>query len=96
MSTDANQHDTILDEAYTAVNGPRQVDYGPPQENLALIASLWSSYCQTPITPQDVCMMMVLLKAARARDTGPTRDTLIDIAGYAYLGELCGPRPEPG
>lgn len=86
---------TILEEASAAVGGPRQADYGPPEQNLTTIANLWGEYLGIPVTATDVCMLMVLLKVARASTHGPTRDTLVDIAGYARCAELCQPHVGP-
>lgn len=44
----------------------------------------WEPCCRIEIKPEDVAMMMVLFKVCRSA-TGEriTRDTLVDIAGYA-------------
>ena len=43
------------------------------------------------ITPQDVAMMMALLKIARIKNGGGTGDSFVDLAGYAACGgEICG------
>jgi len=71
----------ILDEAKNVVYD-RQVSYGTPEDNFTQIAELWSAYLGTPIRPEDVGAMMILLKLARERHQHK-RDNLVDVAGYA-------------
>jgi hypothetical protein len=81
-------HDrTVLDEAKEIIYGDREKTYGHPNKNLKKIAALWTAYLdgKQVVTPQDVCMMMVLLKAARHANFYK-RDNLVDISGYAALG----------
>lgn len=66
----------------------RASDYGSGEENLTRIAGLWSAYLGTPITAHDVCWLMVLLKASRARqDAGAKDDNFLDAHGYLTLAE---------
>ena len=74
----------ILMEANKIIHGDRQQHYGEPHENFTRIAKAWSTYLDRKITPGDVAMMMIMLKAARATESY-TRDTAVDIAGYAAL-----------
>lgn len=78
--------DFVLRSADKAINGPRQDSYGPPGENFSNIARLWSVYLGYTIMPEDVAMLMVLLKVARAKGGSAGVDTYVDIAGYAALG----------
>ena len=77
--------ESILDAAKRCVCGDRDKQYGPPEDNFAVIAALWTAYTGTDITPKDVAMMMALLKIARAK-AGSKPDTYIDLAGYAACG----------
>ncbi len=79
--------ESILEEARRVVDGPRQQDYGTPGANHARTAAFWSTYLDTPITAKQVCMMNILQKVARSMQR-TTRDTLVDIAGYARNVEL--------
>lgn len=95
-----NQDDeSVLEEAARIVSGARQAEYGSPENNFTLIAKLWSAYLGTSIaqpgrefpfmvTPRDVCLLMVLMKAARDAGGAPKRDNLVDIAGYVQCAEL--------
>lgn len=84
---------SILDEAQGIIWGDREKTYGEPDVNLKRIAGMWNAYMSakaqsnsTTIEPEDVCWMMVLLKASRQMNT-PKRDNLIDAAGYIGLIE---------
>lgn len=77
----------ILEEAEKIVNGPRRDSYGHPKKNFADIATCWSTYLGTEIKPQDVAMMMTMIKVLRFK-RGNDRDSVLDIAGYAACTEL--------
>jgi hypothetical protein len=81
---------SILDVAKEVIEGKRQDDYGTPLINNSRIAALWTVYIESkkgePLTAEDVCMMNVLQKVARAMNS-ITNDTLVDIAGYAAIIE---------
>lgn len=80
--------DSILAQAEELIHGDRAKEYGHPAENLGRIATLWSAYLKENITAADVATMMILLKVARLKTGVGSRDTWIDIAGYAGLLEL--------
>lgn len=77
--------DDILDLAKGIVDGDREEMYGKPEESFYLISRLWSDYLEEVILPEDVAMMMVLLKVARSKN-GFCIDNYVDIAGYAACG----------
>jgi hypothetical protein len=52
----------ILADAAALIDGQRQEDYGPPAENFARLAALWSAYAGHPFTAAQVCDMLALLK----------------------------------
>lgn len=91
---------SILDEAKRCVCGQREQDYGSPENNFRLIASLWEPYIRTrcarngadvSIRPEDVAMLMALLKIARICSGTGTQDSFVDLAGYAACGgEIVG------
>ena len=74
-------------EAASVVKGERQESYGPAERNLSRIAELWASYLGHPITPRNVAVMMILLKAARDAHKSK-HDNMVDICGYAYLADI--------
>jgi uncharacterized protein DUF6378 len=79
----------VLQSAHEILSD-RNGQYGDPENTFALVADLWNDYLafdagvMRAITPTDVAMMMALLKIARIRRT-PTRDSYIDLIGYAAL-----------
>lgn len=90
----------ILDTAKQYICGPREEAYGSPEKGFKLTASLWGKYlnfrCVPPndaidIGPEDVAIMMALLKISRLAATPDHMDGWIDIAGYAAIGgEIAG------
>ena len=78
---------TILDDAAAAVHGVRPNDYGHPLDNHTRTAGLWSSYLSVTVTPEDVAFLNILQKVSRGMHS-ITRDTLIDIAGFAANIEM--------
>lgn len=92
----AKQNDrptTILQEAHDLIYGDREIDYGHPKKNLNDIARFWQVYFETkygraaPVTAEDVCQMMVLLKMARGFNGPKKRDTIVDQVAYGGLLE---------
>lgn len=94
-----NVREEILRKATECVNGSRQQDYGSPEDNFRLIADLWSTYLGRIVCPEDVAMMMCLLKVARIATAPeiPTEDCFVDLAGYAACaGEIVAGRRKGG
>jgi hypothetical protein len=84
-----------LSRAKECVCGEREQDYGTPENNFRLIATLWSAYTGQSYTPVDVAMMMSLLKIARIKSGTGTEDSFVDLAGYAACGaEIAGGQGE--
>lgn len=87
---------SILQEALEVTSGDRRRDYDSAEPNHERIAEAWNWYIisrknpESPLTPLDAAHMMILLKLARSCYT-PTRDTYVDIAGYARCAaEIAG------
>jgi hypothetical protein len=79
----------ILRTANEYITKDRQSTHGQAENNFANIARLWSAYLNHPITPQDVAILMTLLKVARYKGNPSYVDNAIDMCGYAALaGEL--------
>lgn len=87
----------ILGEAYAITNGKRREDYGPPTEQHNVTAEMWTAYSDTVVLRRgsegfssvDVCVFNILQKIARHACGGGTRDTWVDIAGYAANAAEC-------
>ncbi|QDK03492.1 hypothetical protein SEA_LUCYEDI_58 [Mycobacterium phage Lucyedi] len=78
---------SILTTAEEIINGQRAKDYGDAKENHERIAKLWEAYTGKEYSPEDVAVMMILLKIARFMENGYHQDTVVDIAGYAGVLE---------
>ena len=79
----------LLEQAAFCVSGERDAQYGGPEDNFNRIADLWNAYLGEPdrFGPEDVAIMMVLLKVARLRaNFSNSMDSWVDIAGYAACG----------
>lgn len=86
----------ILDTAKTVVTGEREEMYGTPEDSFRLIGQLWESYllekCVSgfnlivSVEPEDVAIMMALLKVARIALALSHIDSWVDLAGYAACG----------
>ena len=79
----------ILETAHFYITQDRAATHGGAEDSFADIAAMWSIYLEHPIAPEDVCMMMVLLKAVRFKNNPQHVDNPIDLAGYSALaGEI--------
>ena len=88
----------ILDRAKAIVTGEREKQYGKPEDNFAAVAQMWEVYLREQcvgegadvrIAPEDVAMMMVLLKVGRLMTGDYLADNYVDICGYvACAGEI--------
>jgi hypothetical protein len=80
----------VLDQAREAVC-IRGLAYDGAEDSFVRIARLWTAHLVNQgkvvaIGPQDVAMMMVLLKVARLEQSPNHEDSWVDIAGYAACG----------
>lgn len=80
----------ILKTAEKIISKDRQNSYGNPEDNFKTIARYWNIYLSSInnnyvacIGPDNVAMMMVLLKIARTATSPKYEDNYIDICGYA-------------
>lgn len=88
----------ILKRANECVTGSRAQDYGEAENNFSLIAALWEPYLKARclsgdydicICPEDVAVMMSMLKIARIATGRQTEDSFVDACGYlACAGEI--------
>ena len=83
---------SILDEAKEITKGARRNHYGTPLENHTLTGRLWADYLKLdkPLSPEQVCAMNVLQKISRTASGVFTRDTWVDVAGFAENGAEVG------
>jgi hypothetical protein len=82
------EKESILSIAQRVTTGDRRRDYDKATPNHERIAEAWNWYIRSrkgandELSPIDIAHMMILLKLARACFT-PTKDSYVDIAGYA-------------
>ena len=79
------KRDQLLQKAEELINGDRAKEYGDAKKNFEDIATLWSVILEKEITPQQMALCMIMVKAARLMKTDH-EDSWVDIAGYAALG----------
>jgi len=81
----------VLEQALKLTTGTREQTHGRPEDSFATIAALWSAYMGQPVTPEDVCHLMTLLKIGRMQHGQQNADDYIDAIGYqALAAELAG------
>lgn len=76
----------ILDTAKQYVNVDRAGTHGDAESNFGLIAAYWSAHLDAYVGPEDVAIMMTLLKLARAKANPGHADNWVDGCGYLALG----------
>lgn len=101
-SLDVNLHggcgkdgETILDEAARITSQDRNRSYGHPLDNHSLTAEFWTGFLRRrgllkdgkSLCYSDVCMLNILQKISRYANM-PTRDGLVDIAGFSRNIEM--------
>lgn len=77
----------ILDVAKEYVTKDRAADHGDMEDNFLTIAAYWNTHLGIHlIGPQDVAVMMTLLKLARIKQNEKHLDNWIDACGYMACG----------
>ena len=77
----------ILDVAKEYVTKDRAADHGDMEDNFLTIAAYWNTHLGIhSIGPQDVAVMMTLLKLARIKQNEKHLDNWIDACGYMACG----------
>lgn len=77
----------VLDTAKDYVTKDRAADHGDMEDNFRTIASYWNTHLGIDfIEPQDVAVMMTMLKLARIRQNENHLDNWIDACGYMACG----------
>lgn len=83
-----DEPETILDEAKRITAGDRQNAYGPPDQDFARTAAMWSQLLGVDVEARQVALCMIALKLSRETHQRK-RDNWVDIAGYAKCGSVC-------
>jgi hypothetical protein len=66
------------------IQNERKESYGDTKKSFQTIAAFWSTYLDIEINPEQVAVMMALLKVSRSK-TDKSFDTYLDFASYAIL-----------
>jgi|TARA_R110002020_G_scaffold62890_5_gene167752 hypothetical protein len=77
----------FLLEVLALVEGERAEKYGDSKENHARIAAMWSALLEKEVTANQVYLCLIAVKMSRLMESPRHRDSWLDIAGYAALGE---------
>jgi hypothetical protein len=82
----------VLDTAKEYVTKDRAAEHGDMEDNFLTIAAYWNTHLGIhSIGPQDVAVMMALLKLARIKQNEGHLDNWVDACGYmACGGEIVG------
>ena len=82
----------ILHEALRLTSEDRQNQYGPPDQDFARTAGMWSALfghkMTEPFEPRDIAMAMICLKLSRETHQRK-RDNAVDGAGYFRCLHIC-------
>ena len=82
------QEESIMQEAHRLVHGPRQVSYGHPADDFTRTGRMWGAILGIPdVPPVLVGLCMAAVKISRETNA-PSKDNLIDLAGYAETVNL--------
>lgn len=89
---------SLLDEAKELVTGPRNNQYGPPNQDFKRSADALSAMGYRKLTPtgeavvlesHDIAVILAMVKISRITWTPSKRDSWTDLAGYAACGYEC-------
>jgi hypothetical protein len=78
----------VLEEALRITKGDRNASYGPPDQDFARTAAMWSALKGVTFEAREVALFMIALKLSRETHQRK-RDNWVDVAGYARCGSLC-------
>jgi hypothetical protein len=85
----------ILETALQLTAEDRQAIYGHPVDNWERTAEIASALLGTPISAHQCVLVAFAMKFARLRQTPAHQDTMVDIAGYAWvLDKVHRPAPD--
>lgn len=75
----------VFENAREAVLDDRGETHGSIDDNFGQTAQFWTHYLGVKVTPTDVAVMMVLMKASRQKAGSTDPDHYTDMAGYAAI-----------
>jgi len=77
----------IIQTAGRTVENIKAKEHGDRKENFSVIAKLWESYLNVPVSPEDVAILMTLLKIGRinTKSAPHNDDNFVDAVGYMSI-----------
>ncbi len=78
----------VLLEALELTTGDRQNQYGPPDQDFARTAKMWSALKGIEFTTEEVAAFQCCVKLSRNTHQSK-RDNWVDLAGYSRCGDIC-------
>ena len=75
----------IIDEAKRLITKERADAYGDYNSMFRRVATLWTAFLGTNISPQDVPICLALMKIMRQKQGKDLDDNFIDVIGYTAL-----------
>ena len=85
IKMDINRPEECLDKAKKIITDDRNKDHGNYTKNLKVISNFWKVFLGKDISPNEVALLMALLKIARISTGKFTPDSYIDACGYLSL-----------
>jgi hypothetical protein len=75
-----------LEKALDIIQGDRHNEYGPAQDHFREAAVVWSLVLKKEVTAAQVILCLAALKLIRLSTKNNHKDSWVDLAGYAALG----------
>jgi hypothetical protein len=79
------QVENILNDALKFTQGDRQSAYGNPYDNWKRTSDIASAVTGLNLSPETCVKVAIAMKLARLRQTANHRDSMVDLAGYAWV-----------
>lgn len=78
----------VLMEAFMLTTGDRNAQYGPPDQDFARTAAMWTALFGRKFESWEVAQAMCCLKLSRLTHQRK-RDSVVDLAGYTRCMDVC-------
>jgi hypothetical protein len=87
----------LTTEAIDAVAGPRNLDYGPPRDDMAATAEMMNGYLHKRglipadqfLQPFDVPVLLEMVKLSRLANQPGHHDSMVDVVGWMGVYQEC-------
>lgn len=76
----------LLNKAKEITVGKRDQDYGSPGANFLMASRMLSAYLGWDIKPEQIAVILMIIKICRIKASPSKPDNWLDIAGYAACG----------